>query len=285
MTVLQVLQASTDYFRKRNIESARLNAEQLLAHVLGRKRIELYLEFDRTLSEAELAPLRELVRRRAEREPLQHVLGTVEFCGLVFVCDKRAMVPRPETEQLVELLITECAKLFGPDRNAALSILDVGTGSGVIALTLAAQLPHARVTGVDLSDEALTLARENAVRLGLAERVEFSQADLIERFTERFDVIVANLPYVAMQDHASLSPEVHHDPEIALFGGEKGDELIQKLIGQVPERLVAGGLLAMEIGADQSDAILQRLAQKKYKDIEAKSDYSGRPRFVFARYG
>jgi release factor glutamine methyltransferase len=286
MTVLEVLQASTDYFRKRQIESARLNAEHLLAQVLGRKRIELYLEFDRTLTESELSPLRELVRRRGEGEPLQHLIGTVEFCGHVFVSDKRGMVPRPETEELVELVIAKCGPTrTGSSSSAALKILDVGTGSGVIALSLAAKLPGAHVRGVDISEGALALARENAGRLNLGERVEFSQGNLLENFTERFDVIVANLPYIAMADRISLSPEVQHDPDIALFGGEQGDEVIRKLIAQAPERLVPGGLLALEIGETQSDSILDALIQKKYKDMETKNDYSGRPRFVLARYG
>ena len=278
MTVLEVLQASTEYFRKRKIESARLNAEHLLAHVLGRKRIELYLEFDRVLTEAERAPLRELVRRRGEGEPLQHLLGTVDFCRHVFACDKRAMVPRPETEQLVELLKSEI-------RNPKSEILDVGTGSGVIALSLAAELPDALVRGIDVSEDALALARENAARLGLADRVGFATGDLLENLDERFDVIVANLPYIAMSDRPTLSREVLHDPDISLFGGERGDEVIQRLIGQAPERLKPGGLIALEIGLGQEGPLLEALSLKKYKDITAKNDYSGRPRFVLARYG
>src|SRR5436309_15883469 len=147
MNVLDVLQSTAAYFKKRGIENPRLNAEQLLSHALGRTRMELYLEFERTLGEAELAPLRELVRRRGEGEPLQHLLGTVEFCGHVFLCDSRAMVPRPETEQLVEILIADCGL-----RIADSKIADIGTGSGVIALTLANEFPEAKISGTDISE-------------------------------------------------------------------------------------------------------------------------------------
>ena len=280
MTLLEVLHASTEFFKKRQIENARLNAEHLLAHVLGRKRIELYLEFERELTEDELAPLRELVRRRGEGEPLQHLLGTIEFCGQSFICDKRAMVPRPETEELVELLVSGFRVQGSGPR-----ILDVGTGSGVIALTLATKFPEAKIMATDISGEALLLAAENASRLGLADRVQFVKTHLLEGLTERFDVIVANLPYIAMNDRNSLAREVLHDPEIALFGGEQGDEVVRALIDQAPDRLSPGGLLALEVGLDQGEKLQEFLKQKKYKDIEAKNDYSDTLRFVFARYG
>jgi len=278
MTVLEVLQSSTAYFKKRGIESPRLNAEHLLAHALGRTRMELYLEFERPLGETELAPLRRLVQRRGEGEPLQHLLRTVEFCGHTFLCDKRALVPRPETEQLVELVESKI-------ENRKSKILDVGTGSGVIALTLAKKFPEAEIFAVDVSEDALALARENAIRLGVNGRVQLRRSNLLENLDERFDLIVANLPYIATQDRQTLSREVLRDPEVALFAGTRGDELLRELIEQAPERLCPGGLLALEIGPGQSDALLSALAEKKYRDICSKNDYSGVIRFLFATYG
>src|SRR5947208_8320061 len=235
MRVLDVLQSTTAYFKKRGIEDSRLNAEHLLAHVLRLTRMELYLEFERTLNETELTPLRELVRRRGEGEPLQHLLGTVEFCGETFLCDKRALVPRPETEQLVELVESRI-------ENREARIVDVGTGSGVIALSLAKKFQEAHVFAVDVSEDALALARENAIRLGLSGRVQLRKSHLLENLDERFDVIVANLPYIATQDRHTLSREVLHDPDVALFAGARGDELVHELIEQAPERLRPGGL-------------------------------------------
>jgi release factor glutamine methyltransferase len=278
MTVLEVLQATTAYFKKHNIESPRLNAEHLLAHVLGRKRIELYLEFERLLTESELAPLRNLVKRRSEGEPLQHLLGTTEFCGLTFLCDKRAMVPRPETEELVELVESKI-------ENRALRIVDVGTGSGVIALTLAMKFPAAEILAVDISDDALALAQENASRLKLVDRVRFLKSNLLENVEGTFDLVVANLPYISTQDHDTLSREVLHDPEVALFAGAQGDELVRELIAQAPSKLRPGGLLALEIGLGQSELLLSILAENNYRDISFKNDYSGVKRFLFARYG
>jgi release factor glutamine methyltransferase len=280
MTVLEVLQSTTAYFQKRDIDSPRLNAEHLLAHVLGRKRIDLYLEFERPLLESELTPLRELVRRRGAGEPLQHLLGTVEFCGRIFRCDKRALVPRPETEQLVELLISHLKSKIEDFR-----IVDVGTGSGVIALTLAAEFPKAEIIGADISEDALMLARENAERFGLADRVRFLRSNLLESAQPGFDLIVANLPYVSIEARRKLSREVLHDPEVALFAGARGDELVQQLIAQAPSWLRLGGMLAMEIGIGQSDTLLAAMAEKNYRDIWTEKDYSGVIRFLFARYG
>jgi release factor glutamine methyltransferase len=278
MTVLEVLQSTTAYFKKRAIESPRLNAEHLVAHSLGKKRIELYLEFERSLSEPELAPLRELVRRRGQGEPLQHLLGTVEFGEHIFLSDKRALIPRPETEQLVEYL----CDLAWPEKPR---VLDVGTGSGVIVLSLAARFPYADLVAVDLSSDALALAQENATRLGASERIQFIQGHLLNQIDGAFDLIVANLPYVSAEEAERLATEVRHDPAVALFGGTLGDELIRELITAAPDHLRPGGLLALEIGHNQSAALAKFLGTKNYHDIETKKDYSGTPRFLFARYG
>lgn len=278
MTVLEVLQSTTAYFEKRAIESPRLNAEHLIAHSLGKKRIELYLDFERSLEEAELVPLRDLVRRRGQGEPLQHLLGTVEFADHTFVSDKRALIPRPETEQLVEYL---CDLTWSANPR----MLDVGTGSGVIALSLAARFPNAELHAVDLSPDALTLARENADRLGIPDRIHFVQGHLLEPIEGKFDLIVANLPYVAAGDAAQLAPEVQHDPAIALFGGPAGDELIRELIATAPPHLNPGATLALEIGIDQETRLADFLAAQNYSDIRSKKDYAGTPRFLFARHG
>jgi len=280
MTLLEVLQSATAYFTKHKLENPRLNAEHLIAHVLKMSRLELYLEFETKLNEQELAQLREMVKRRAQGEPLQHLLGTAEFCGQTFLCDKRALVPRPETEELTELLIAAWEWRIGRGK-----IIDVGTGSGIIAVSLAKAFPDAKVFAVDISDDALALARENANRLGLSERIQFWKGDLLENLDERFDLIVANLPYVSMKDRQSLAREVLHDPEVALFAGEKGDELVRKLIEQAPSHLNPGGLLALEIGINQAEELAEFLRLKNYHDIEAKKDYSSTPRFLLASYG
>ena len=278
MTTLEVLNAATSYLEKQGVESPRLNAEYLLTHVLGKKkRIDLYLEFERPLGEKERAPLRDLVKRRSEGIPLQHLLGTSEFCGHLFTCDPRGLIPRPETEQLVELV-----RKSAPD---ALSVLDVGTGSGVIAISLALALPTAKVSACDLSPDALSLAQENAARYQLGERMAFFRSDLLAAVSETFAVIVANLPYIPSADIPNLSREVQKDPLTALDGGPDGLVLVERLIAEARSRLAPGGLLALEIGHDQAGRVMELLTANNYRDIAAHRDYQDIQRFVSARHG
>ena len=274
-TVLEVITATTAFFQKSGVESPRLNIEHLLAHVLKKKRMELYIAFDRTLTEVELAPLRDLVRRRAQREPLQHLLGTVEFLGLTLKCDARALIPRPETEHLCEMLTAaDCAWKNG-------RIADVGTGSGCIALALAHALPDAQVTGLDASDDALALARENAAQTNLTARVTFTKSDLLSAADAPLDLIVANLPYIPAGELAALQPEVQRDPRTALDGGADGLDFIRRLLPQAAEKLRSGGTLALELGLDQPAVLATELPAYGFRDARILKDLQGRERFIF----
>lgn len=275
-TVLEVLQSTSAYFAKAGVESPRLNIEHLLAHVLAKKRMDLYLEFDRPLNETELHPLRDLVKRRALGEPLQHLMGGVEFMGRHFRSDPRALIPRPETEQLLEKILQKT--ITPPAR-----VVDVGTGSGVIALTLAAMWPESEVHAVDVSEAALSLAMDNARSLNLESRVSFHQGSLLEPVSGTFDLVVANLPYVPAGDIASLSKEVKHDPVLALNGGADGMFLIRSLVSMAKNQLK--GRLALEIGHAQSEPLAEALAAEKYHSVSSETDYQGRNRFLFASYG
>ncbi len=278
MTTLEVLNAATSYLDKHGVESARLNAEHLLAHVLGmRRRIDLYLQFERPLSEGQRAPLRELVKRRADGIPLQHILGEVEFCGRIFSCDARALIPRPETELLVELILKESG--------AAASILDVATGSGVIGLSLALSLPDVAVTLCDISPEALSLATENALRHGIADKVTRKESNLLDSVEGIFDIIVSNPPYIPTTDIATLSREVLNDPVLALDGGADGLRIVERLIKDSLTRMSSGGLLALEIGHDQAARVVEILKVHNFRDIVVHRDYQDVERFVFSRHG
>ena len=275
MSLLEVLKGASDFLAKQGVESPRLNAEHLVAHVLGVKRLELYLQFDRPLGESERAPLRDLIRRRGTGIPLQHLLGSVEFCGRIFRSDARALIPRPETEQLVERVLA----LPSPH-----SILDVATGSGVIAISLALECPDAIVTATDISPEALSLARENASLLG-AERITFLQVDLLPGGTDRYDLITANLPYIPTAEIPGLSREVGHDPLLALDGGADGLDLIRRLVSEARERLSPGGRILLEIGQGQAEEVMACLAGHNYRDILPLPDYQGVLRFIEAVHG
>jgi len=274
MTILEVIQSATGYLEKNGVEDARLNAEHLLAHALGKKkRLDLYLEFDRPLSESDRAPLRDLVRQRGQGVPLQHLLGTAEFHGRVFKCDARALVPRPETEQLVELAQSKI-------QNPKSKILDVGTGSGVIAITLALALPEAAVIAIDASPDALALAQENAAALGAV--VTFVLGDLLPDEPSTFDLIAANLPYIPRREIAELSREVRRDPSAALDGGADGLDLVRRLIEQGVTRLAPDGKMFLEIGHDQAARVAEIFATHGYRDIAIHRDYPGVERFVSA---
>jgi release factor glutamine methyltransferase len=277
MSLLEVLKGASEFLGKQGVESPRLNAEHLLAHVLGLKRMDLYLQFDRPLGETERAPLRDLIRRRGTGIPLQHLLGSVEFCGRTFKSDARALIPRPETEQLVERALTY---------TSLNSILDVATGSGVIPLTLALERPDAMINATDISSDALTLARENAVLLGV-DRIVFHEADLIPESLRQhsFDLITANLPYIPSAEISTLSREVQHDPQLALDGGADGLDLVRRLAPLAYECLTPGGHLLLEIGIDQSDEVMTCLAGHNYRDITALPDYQGILRFIEAMKG
>lgn len=279
MTVLEILHAATDYLHKQGIENPRLNAEHLLAYVLRkRNRIDLYLDFERIVNDTDRAALRELIRERGRGRPLQHLLGNVEFLGHFFYCDGRALIPRPETEQLVELVLSFVTV-------PAPKVLDVGTGSGVIALSLALTRPQASILACDISSEALALAQKNAIYHQLQDRVRFIQSDLLDEISGSFDAVVANLPYISSTELPKLAIEVRHDPEMALDGGEDGLRLIEKLIATAFRAMAPGALLALEIDDNQTHRCQEILEAYNYRDIAAYRDYQNCERFIIARYG
>jgi release factor glutamine methyltransferase len=282
LSLLEIITKTTDFFASRGVESPRLNAEQIVGHALGLKRMQLYVQFERLLTEPELDKIRPLVKRRAQREPLQHILGTVEWGGLILKSDKRALVPRPETEELLELVL-ERAK---PAEGAVSRVLDLGTGTGALALALAKAWPSAQVTAVDASEDALALARENAAATGLAERVSFLKSDWFSALPgdATFDVIVSNPPYLTDAEVADAEPEVRvHDPRSALVAPDAGLADLKKIIAGAASRLAPGGLLALETGVAQHAALLAALAAAGLRESDARADLSGRPRFVLAR--
>jgi release factor glutamine methyltransferase len=281
MTVLELLRTTTLYLGKKGVEQPRLSIEHLLADSLGKKRIELYLEFDRSLSARELEPLREKVRRRAEGEPLQHLLGHWDFFGRTFKTDWRALIPRSETELLVETILKE----FATCGESANRLVDIGTGSGILAITFALERPGLDVSAVDLSEEALSLARENAERLGVSGRIVFRLSDLLDQVEGPFHWIVANLPYIPTADLDALQREVKFDPALALDGGKDGLTIIKRLIESVPGKITPNGMIALEFGQGQAQRIGEILADNNYRDISIRKDYQGVERLLIARHG
>ena len=274
-TVLETIDGGTRYFEKRGIDDARRNMQMLVAHQLGCTRMELYTQFDRALEENDLLPLREALKKRGEGVPIQHLLGSVWFHKHEFKSDARALIPRPETEELAEWILQW-------DLPAALEILDMGCGSGVLGLSLAAARPAWKVALADVSLDALALAQENAAALGIS-NVRMLQSDLFSNVKGPLDGIVANLPYIPESDRATLTREVMHDPSLALFSGLDGLDLIRQFIPQAFHQLKPSAWIVLEIGHDQASQVSEILQTSGFVAIEVKSDLSGIARFPFAK--
>ena len=275
-TILKVLNWTKGYLAEKGVENARLEAEWLLCAALGLDRVGVYVNFDRPLTEAELAACRGMVARRARREPLQYILGTQEFMGLDFEVSPSVLIPRPDTETLVE----EAVRLGGDAKR----ILDIGVGSGCIAVTLAKMLPHAEVFGVEKSPEALAIARQNVKKHGVA--VTLREGSLFEPFTgEGFDLIVSNPPYIPTGVIAELQPEVRdHEPRGALDGGPDGLAFYRVIIPAAPDYLNTGGWLLVEVGDGQAEEVLARFGETgRFGELFTARDHGGIERVVGGR--
>ncbi len=302
MTVLEIIQRSTDYLARRGVESARRNIEEMLAHVLELPRLQLYLNFERTLTAAQIDTVRAMVKRRGRREPLQHILGSVSFCGLEIRTGPQALVPRPETELLAERAwqFLQSVSSAGPAatnpprsspaatafRSAAPAALDFGTGTGCLAIALAVKVPAARVVGLDISAEALDLARRNAEAHQVAGRIQWALGDGFAALTagQQFDLVVSNPPYIATAEIETLQPEVRHfDPRPALDGGADGLEFFRRLALEAAPWLRPGARLMCEFGDGQAEVLREIFSAQKWIVEAVVEDYSRRPRMLVAR--
>jgi release factor glutamine methyltransferase len=285
VTVLEVIQRSAGFLAKRGIDSPRLQVELLLAHLLQLPRMGLYLNFERTLTPAELEQFRELVKRRAQHEPLQHLTGSTCFCGLELAVNRSALIPRPETEVLAELG-WQFLNAKTPAAASAPKALDFGTGSGCLAIALAVKSPAALVHATDISPEALALARKNAARHGVGDRILFFAGDGFAALPEkiRFDLILSNPPYIPSAEIPALQPEVRdHDPRLALDGGPDGLDFYRRLACEAIPWLKPAGRLAVEFGDGQADSLRQIFSQQNWIVEAVKPDYNQRLRILVAR--
>ncbi len=282
MTVLEAIQKSAEFLGKKNVESPRLQVELLLAHLLKMPRMKLYLNFERILSASETDALREFIKRRGQREPLQHIVGSTSFCGHEIVVNRHALVPRTETELLAELGWQFLSNL----NSQPSTCLDFGTGTGSIAIALAAKCPNAKITALDISAEALILAKQNAGQNQVAERIEFFQGDGFAALhaDSKFDLIVSNPPYIPSAEIETLQPEVRDfDPRGALDGGADGLDFYRILAAKAKAFLKPGGKIMLEFGDGQSAAIKNIFENEKWIVEAVKEDYSQRERILTAR--
>jgi len=280
VTVLEAIQKSTEFLAKKSVESPRLQTELLLAHLLQLPRMKLYLNFDRALTPAETDRLRELVVRRSQHEPLQHITGSTSFCGYEMRVNRHVLVPRPETE-----LLAECGWEFLSGRPAPATALDFGTGSGCLAIALAAKCPAAQITALDISEEALAVARTNAEQNQVAARIEFLAGDGFAAVPAgaTFDLIISNPPYIPTAEITTLQPEVRDfDPRGALDGGADGLKFYQLLARHAAGWLRPGGKIMVEFGDGQAADIRAIFEREKWIVEAVKEDYSQRARILIA---
>ena len=281
-TILRMILWSAEYLKNKGVETGRLDAEWLLAAALGVDRLQLYLKYDRPLRSEEREAFKPLLRRRAGREPLQYIIGRTGFRELELKTDPRVLIPRPETEVLVQEVLDWASA-------GAESVWDMGTGAGAVALSLAAEGTWTRVVATDVSPEALSVAADNAERYDLGGHVEFREGSLFEPLEEgeRFDVIVSNPPYIAEGEKGELQPEVRDwEPPEALFAGADGLDVIRQLVAGAPKHLLSGGLLALECGLGQAEGIAADVqATGAFGAVRIRADLTGRPRFVTAERG
>ncbi len=285
MTVLEVIQRSTEFLARKGVESPRLQVELLLAHVLQLPRLKLYLNFERVLNEAELAGLRELIRRRGEREPLQHLTGSTSFCGLEMAVNRHVLVPRPETELLAERAWKFLEQRAATQRGPA-HALDFGTGSGCLAIALAVKCPSARIDALDSSAEAIALARANAARHQVQDRIKFRVGDAFSILPDKaqFDLMVANPPYIPSAEIEHLQPEVRdHDPRLALDGGPDGLCFFRRIAREAPALFAPEGKLMLEFGDGQAEGVSAIFQQQQWLVEAIETDDSGRARILIAR--
>jgi release factor glutamine methyltransferase len=278
VTVLEAIQKSAEFLGKKNVESPRLQIELLLAHLLKMQRMNLYLNFERVLTPAEIDSLREFVKRRGQREPLQHIVGSTSFCGFEIAVSRHALVPRPETELLAE----EGWKFLGENKTAA---LDFGTGTGCIAIAVAAKCPSAKIIGTDISTDTLALAEQNAIANKVAERIEFLQGDGFAAIAadSKFDLIISNPPYIPTAEIETLQPEVRDfDPRAALDGGADGLDFYRRISAEAKSFLKPDGKIILEFGDGQADAIKKIFEGEKWIVEAVKEDYSQRARILIA---
>lgn len=286
-TIRELLKVTTDYLEKKEVESPRLSAEILLAHQLKLSRVKLYLNFDKPLHDKEIEGYRSLIKRRLNREPIQYITGVQEFWSLDFMVGPQVMVPRPETELLVEHALALCREDRVADGGCA-KIHDLGTGCGAIAVALARELEGVAVWASDISQEALDMARHNAKRHGVEGRIEFLLSDLWQGFPSQgltFDIIVSNPPYIDSEDFANLPPEVrNYEPRQALDGGEEGMFYIKNIIQEAPRRLNPGGWILLEMDPAQTAKAFGLMeAHRSYGEKVRLKDYSHYHRVVMAQ--